>query len=58
MSSIRPREACGAAQADEQIDDGDVLLVRSEHAMAVMCQLGPVAVDGFTGRAFRMHDET
>ena len=51
-------EACDAAQADEQIEDGDVLLVRSEHAMAVLCQVGPVAVDGFTGRAFRQHDET
>jgi len=51
-------EACDASQTDEQIEDGDVLLVRSEHAMAVMCQVAPVAVDGFTGRAFRQHDET
>jgi hypothetical protein len=52
------REACEAAQTDARIEDGDVLLVRSEHALAVMCRVGPVAVDGFTGRAFRMHGET
>jgi hypothetical protein len=51
-------EACAASQTDEQIADGDVLLVRSEHAMAVVCEVGPVAVDGFTGRAFPTHDET
>src|SRR3954468_21544097 len=41
-------EACEAAQTDARIEDGDVLLVRSEHALAVMCRVGPVAVDGFT----------
>jgi len=51
-------EACAASQKNEQIVDGDVLLVRSEHAMAVVCEVGPVAVDGFTGRAFPTHDET
>ena len=26
--------------------------------MAVICQTRPVAVDGFTGRAFHEHDKT
>ena len=51
-------EACDAAQTDAAIEDGDVLLVRPEHAMAVICQTRPVAVDGFTGRAFHEHDKT
>jgi hypothetical protein len=51
-------EACAASQTDVAIEDGDVLLVRSEHAMAVLCQTRPVAVDGFTGRAFHEHDRT
>jgi hypothetical protein len=51
-------EAWAASQTDAGIEDGDVLLVRSEHALAVICQAVPVAVDGFTGRAFHEHDAT
>jgi hypothetical protein len=51
-------EAYDASQADVHIEDGDVLLVRSEHAMAVMCEARPVAVDGFAGRTFHEQDET
>lgn len=47
-------EAYAATQTDESIEDGDVLLVPSEHVAGVLIEAWPVAVTHLRGQFHRL----